>query len=89
MESPKSWGLGGLIVLDDCPDGRKAGTMIWGGLPNLLWFVDRKTGLTGFYATQVVPPGDEKCVDMNSAFVEGIYDMRSSRGHGKVWSSNL
>ena len=76
-EAPKSWGLGGLLILADCPDGRKAGTMIWGGLPNLLWFIDRKKGLTGFYATQVVPPGDAKSVEMNNVFVEGIYGMCS------------
>lgn len=33
----KDWGLGGLLVKDDLPDGKKAGTMIWGGLPNLIW----------------------------------------------------
>jgi hypothetical protein len=33
----KDWGLGGVLVMDDAPDGKKAGTMIWGGLPNLIW----------------------------------------------------
>lgn len=33
----KDWGLGGLLLAEDQPDGKKAGTMIWAGLPNLGW----------------------------------------------------
>jgi hypothetical protein len=36
-EVEKDWGLGGLLILGDQPDGKAAGTMIWGGLPNLIW----------------------------------------------------
>ena len=36
----KDWGLGGLLLLADQPDGKAAGTMIWGGLPNLIWVSD-------------------------------------------------
>lgn len=35
----KDWGLGGLLVQDDLPDGKANGTMIWGGLPNLIWVI--------------------------------------------------
>lgn len=31
------WGLGGLLYLEDLPDWRRKGTMIWGGTPNLSW----------------------------------------------------
>jgi hypothetical protein len=33
----KDWGLGGLLLMGDAKDGKKAGTMIWGGYPNLIW----------------------------------------------------
>jgi len=33
----KDWGLGGLLLTRDIPNGKKAGTMLWGGAPNLLW----------------------------------------------------
>lgn len=33
----KDWGLGGVMLTKDQPDGKKAGTMLWGGYPNLLW----------------------------------------------------
>jgi hypothetical protein len=101
----KDWGLGGLLLTDDALDGKKAGTMIWGGLPNLRWvsrsnptsilyprddhgltacqWIDRKTGLCGLFACQVLPPGDAKCVALTSAFEEGIYEMyKQSRESG-------
>jgi hypothetical protein len=33
----KDWGLGGLLIMGDADDGKKAGTMLWGGYPNLIW----------------------------------------------------
>ncbi len=37
IDSRKSWGLGGLLCLDDVPGWRQKGTMTWTGLPNLGW----------------------------------------------------
>jgi hypothetical protein len=33
----KDWGLGGVLIMGDSEDGKKTGTMLWGGLPNLIW----------------------------------------------------
>ena len=33
----KSWGLGGLINLDNLAGWKSAGTMTWSGMPNLCW----------------------------------------------------
>lgn len=38
--SRKDWGLGGLLILDTLPGWRRAGTMTWGGTPNLTWVRD-------------------------------------------------
>jgi len=32
-----NYGIGGLIILDEMPTGRKRGSMSWGGYPNLFW----------------------------------------------------
>ncbi|KAF2854369.1 beta-lactamase/transpeptidase-like protein [Plenodomus tracheiphilus IPT5] len=69
----KDWGLGGILLDSDIPSGMKAGTMIWGGAPNLKWWCDRKTGICGLYAGQVWPPGDAKVAELNEKFEEGIY----------------
>jgi CubicO group peptidase (beta-lactamase class C family) len=76
----KDWGLGGLLLLDDQPDGKAAGTMIWGGLPNLVWWVDRKTGLCGLYAGQVVPTGDDKCAALDRKFEAAMYEKYKQSG---------
>lgn len=57
----------------DGADGKKAGTMVWGGYPNLIWWVDRKAGLCGIYAGQVIPPGDAKVCDLQRKFEAGMY----------------
>ena len=93
----KDWGLGGLLLTQDQPDGKAAGTMIWGGLPNLIWvstnvliwlrtrsdllqWIDRKTGLCGLYATQVVPTGDAKCAALDRKFEEAMYEKYKQSG---------
>ncbi|KAH7087523.1 beta-lactamase/transpeptidase-like protein [Paraphoma chrysanthemicola] len=69
----KDWGLGGVLILGDLDDGKQSGTMLWGGLPNLIWWVDRKAGLCGLYAGQVVPPGDAVCAALNRKFEAEMY----------------
>ncbi|GAM89456.1 hypothetical protein ANO11243_074940 [Dothideomycetidae sp. 11243] len=52
------WGLGGILVTEDNQGRRKKGTLIWSGLANCFWFIDREAGLCGVFGTQVMPPGD-------------------------------
>lgn len=54
-----SWAPGGMVVAKDVPGGRKAGSISWGGLPNLSWVVDRASGVALLYASQLLPPGDK------------------------------
>lgn len=53
-----TWAVGGALNLDDVPGGRRAGTIAWGGLPNLSWVVDRASGVALLYASQLLPPGE-------------------------------
>ena len=69
----KDWGLGGLLLEGDIPGWRSQGSMSWGGMPNLIWFIDRKVGLCGLYATQILPPGDLKSVEMSVLFEKEMY----------------
>ncbi|KAF2630465.1 beta-lactamase/transpeptidase-like protein [Macroventuria anomochaeta] len=79
-DSKRDWGLGGLLLTEDQPDGKAAGTMIWGGLPNLIWWVDRRTGLCGLYAGQVIPTGDAKCAALDRSFEAGMYEKYEQSG---------
>jgi CubicO group peptidase (beta-lactamase class C family) len=51
--------LGGMVSETDLPGGRKAGSMWWGGLPNLIWVIDRQTGLALLYGSQLLPTHEE------------------------------
>lgn len=53
-----NFAMGGQVCEQEWRGGRQAGSMSWGGLPNLSWFIDRKTGVALLYASQVIPPGD-------------------------------
>jgi CubicO group peptidase (beta-lactamase class C family) len=68
-----SWGLGGIMIEEDLPTGRKSGSMNWSGLPNVIWWIDRETGLCGQYATQLVPYGDPKSQAMHQIFETAMY----------------
>ena len=43
---------------EDAPTGRPAGALGWAGLANLFYWIDRKNGIGGFWATQILPFGD-------------------------------
>ncbi|KAH6960081.1 beta-lactamase [Ilyonectria sp. MPI-CAGE-AT-0026] len=73
------WGLGGLLTMQDVKvnelQWRNKGCMVWSGLPNLFWFLDRKAGLCGVYGTQVLPPGDSGTAEMIAFFDKAIYEL--------------
>ncbi|KFY99116.1 hypothetical protein V498_01012 [Pseudogymnoascus sp. VKM F-4517 (FW-2822)] len=71
-------GLGGLLVLSDDETGLKSGTMTWSGLPNLLWSIDRRSGLSLFYAGNLIPFGDFKSHKMQQLFEREVYSLASS-----------
>lgn len=54
-------GLGGLVIVEDIQSEKyfkPKGTLTWGGMPNLLWAVNREKGIGLLFATHVLPWGD-------------------------------
>lgn len=70
------YGLGGEIGTKDEEEGgrRRAGTMSWGGLPNLIWWVDRAAGLCGALFTGLVPVGDVRVSGLEAVFERAVYE---------------
>jgi hypothetical protein len=68
-----NYGFGGKIVLEDLDTGRKKGSLNWSGLPNLFWSIDRETGLNCFYASQILPSGDYRSLEMHRLFETEMY----------------
>lgn len=55
---PKSWSLAFMLNEEQAPTGRPAGAQGWAGLANLFYWIDRKNGIGGYWATQILPFGD-------------------------------
>ncbi|KAF5332020.1 hypothetical protein D9758_014595 [Tetrapyrgos nigripes] len=69
-----NWGLGGMLMMDTVEGKRKKGTMWWGGMPNLIWWIDPSSKLTGFFATQMFPPGDGQVGKTFNQFEKALYE---------------
>lgn len=67
------YALGGMVSNTDVPGGRRAGSLSWGGLPNLSWLVDRKAGLALFYASQLLPTDDPISKQIFGMFEGAVY----------------
>lgn len=76
---PKSWALTFMINDEDAPTGRPAGSLAWAGLPNLYFWIDRKNGIGGFWATQFFPFADPTSVGGYLDFETAVYDGLSLR----------
>ena len=70
---PKSWALTFMINDHDAPTGRPAGALAWAGLANLYFWIDRKNGIGGFWATQIFPFADPASVGGYIDFETAVY----------------
>jgi methyl acetate hydrolase len=59
---PKSWALSFMVNDEDAPTGRPAGSLAWAGLANLYYWIDRRNGIGGLWATQLLPFVDPTAV---------------------------
>lgn len=62
-EIPQGWGLTFFLHLRDGAV-HSEGTGWWAGLPNLFWWADRKRGIGGMIASQIIPFGDPKVLGL-------------------------
>lgn len=66
--------MGGMIVLEDLPGRRTKGSMYWGGLLNVFFWMDRTVGVSGIYGSQVFPAGDPICLGLFAEFERKTYE---------------
>ena len=70
---PKSWALSFMINDELAPTGRPAGSLAWAGRGNLYFWIDRTTGVAGFWATQILPFVDPASMEGFHAFETAVY----------------
>ena len=76
---PKSWALSFMVNEEDAPTGRPAGSLAWAGLANLYYWIDRRNGVGGFWATQILPFADPTSVGGYLDWERAIYDSLAGR----------
>ncbi|KAG9247077.1 beta-lactamase/transpeptidase-like protein [Calycina marina] len=81
--TPLNYGLGSGLVEVNEATGRKKGTLSWSGLTNLLWTIDRETGLALFYASNLIPFGDHASHWYQQLFEKEMYD-RFAKSNSKL-----
>jgi methyl acetate hydrolase len=54
----KSWSYTFMVNDGEAPTGRPAGAIGWAGLANCFYWIDRKNGFGGYWATQILPFAD-------------------------------
>ncbi|MGH8516063.1 MAG: 1,4-butanediol diacrylate esterase, partial [Panacagrimonas sp.] len=59
-----NWSLAFLINQKTFPTGRKAGGLLWAGICNSYYWIDRTTGIGGVYLTQILPFADVKALPL-------------------------
>jgi CubicO group peptidase (beta-lactamase class C family) len=69
-----TYAIGGMVVLEDLPGRRKKGSLHWGGLLNVFFWIDRTTGVSGIYGSQVFPAGDPTCLGLFAEFERKTYE---------------
>lgn len=69
----KGWGLSFMILEQDAPTGRPAGSLSWAGMANSFFWIDPKNGIGGVYATQVIPFADTKSLPLAESFESLVY----------------
>ncbi|PCG90876.1 Beta-lactamase-related [Penicillium occitanis (nom. inval.)] len=55
----EGWGLTFAVNHDPKESGRNPGSASWEGIANLFWWADRKSGVGGMIASQILPYGGE------------------------------
>ena len=72
-EMAKKWGLSFLINTAKTAEGRSPGSLAWGGLANTYFWIDPARDVTGVILMQVLPFGDNKCLEAFAGFESGVY----------------
>ena len=71
---PKRWGLSFQINEQPAATGRPAGTLMWAGLANSYFWIDRQNGIGGAYLSQILPFADEGSLDLFLELETAVYE---------------
>jgi CubicO group peptidase (beta-lactamase class C family) len=67
------FGFGFLINARPVPGGRDAGSLMWGGLFNTYFWIDRQKGVGGVVLTQLLPFADTEVLQLVDDYERAVY----------------
>lgn len=71
----KSWSYTFQVNDEPLPTGRPAGQLMWAGLANTYYWIDRETGIGGYWATQLFPFHDPSSYLGFLEFESAVYNI--------------
>lgn len=74
--TPKGWAYTFMTNREPTPSGRPAGSLMWAGLANCYYWIDRANGIGGYWATQILPFQDAVSYPGFVQFETGVYTHR-------------
>lgn len=78
----KGWSYTFMTNEEQAPTGRPAGAIGWAGLANSFYWIDRKNGIGGYWATQILPFGDATSfvgyLDLESAVYAALQSAKAA-----------
>jgi CubicO group peptidase (beta-lactamase class C family) len=77
ISASSKWGLAWLIDNEDRPYGRKAGTVLWGGILNTYFYIDYKSGVAASIYTQHLPFNHPETTRLLEKFSQVIYSLKN------------
>lgn len=72
----KGWAYTFLTNREATPSGRPAGSLMWAGLANCFYWIDRSSGIGGYWATQLLPFQDAVSYPAFVEFETSVYHHR-------------
>ncbi|MCY1534794.1 hypothetical protein D9M68_701760 [compost metagenome] len=72
----KGWAYTFMTNRERAPTGRPANSLMWAGLANSFFWIDRESGIGGYWATQILPFQDCASYPGFVAFETAVYHHR-------------
>jgi CubicO group peptidase (beta-lactamase class C family) len=73
-EMEKQWSFAGLVAEQSQKGRMNAGTLLWGGVPSMTWYLDFEAGVCGVAFCQVIPPMSPSIMKLHEEFQRAVYE---------------
>ncbi|KAK3293195.1 beta-lactamase/transpeptidase-like protein [Chaetomium fimeti] len=70
---PVDYGIGGVINMEDVEGRRRKGSLMWSGMCNSRWWIDRETGIGAAMVVNVYPYNDPTALKMYDELERAVY----------------